>query len=157
VCFLTDTSLRRHKSFYLDLAGMRKHMTKRTVGTTPVGLNKSTVLTEKVKLPHIKFVSWGSSKMRQEWIIILSWLPMRHHLDCAHAGGWKSWLKYMNLKGDWMALLLLPWMDCLLPLLTTTLFSKSISKLCRKRPTSSRGTMMWMCTIPLIPHPVLSW
>jgi hypothetical protein len=53
VWVLTAASLRGHEGFYLDLAGMRKHLHKGRFGEVPVGLDKSTVLTEEVcrKLP----------------------------------------------------------------------------------------------------------
>jgi hypothetical protein len=55
VCVLTTASLCGHEGFYLDLAGMRKHIKKGRVGSIPMGLNKSLVLTEEVclKLPHV--------------------------------------------------------------------------------------------------------
>jgi hypothetical protein len=64
VCVLTATSLHGHEGFYLDLAEMRKHMTKGIAGTIPVSLSKSTVLTEKVclKLPHITICLLGNFK-----------------------------------------------------------------------------------------------
>jgi hypothetical protein len=39
---LTAVSLCGHEGFYLDLAEMKKHMSKGTIGTIPLGLNKST-------------------------------------------------------------------------------------------------------------------
>jgi len=64
LCVLTAASLCGHEGFYLDLAGMRKHMTKETVGTKPVGLNKSMVLTKEdgLKLPHITICLLGKFK-----------------------------------------------------------------------------------------------
>jgi hypothetical protein len=79
VCVLTAASLRGHEGFYLDLAGMRKHMFKGTIGTIPLGLNKSTVLTEEVclKLPHITICLLGKFKDEVR-TNTLSLLPMRH-------------------------------------------------------------------------------
>ncbi len=146
MCVLTATSLCGHEGFHLDLAGMRTYMTKRTVGTIPVGLNKSTVLTEEVclKLPHITTTICFLGKFKGK-------TGVDHHLimvaNATSSGLYPHWwmeklVKCVNLKGDLMAPLLLPRMDCLHPLLTTTWFSESISKWFRKRPTSSQGTMM---------------
>ncbi len=65
VCVLAAASLRGHKGFYLDLAGMRKHLhSKGRFGDVPVGINKSTILTEEVcrKLPHITICLLGKFK-----------------------------------------------------------------------------------------------
>jgi hypothetical protein len=64
ICVLAAASLQEHEGFYLDLAGVRKHLAKGRVGTIPAGLNKSTVLTEEVclKLPHINICLLGSFK-----------------------------------------------------------------------------------------------
>ncbi len=50
-----------HEGFYLDLAGMRKHLHKGKVGVMPLGLNKGTVLTEEScrKLPHVTICLLG--------------------------------------------------------------------------------------------------
>jgi hypothetical protein len=55
VCVLTTASLCGHEGFYLDLAGMCKHLHKGRFGDVLVVINKSTVLTEEVcrKLPHV--------------------------------------------------------------------------------------------------------
>ncbi len=64
VCTLTAASLRGHEGFYLDLAGMRKHLPKGRTGTILVGLNKSMVLTEEIclKLPHVTICLLGKFK-----------------------------------------------------------------------------------------------
>ncbi len=64
VCALTTASLRGHKGFYLDLAGMRKHLHKGRFGDVPLGINKSTVLTEEVcrKLHHDTICLLGKFK-----------------------------------------------------------------------------------------------
>jgi hypothetical protein len=64
VCVLTAASLCGHKGFYLDLAGMQKHISKGKDGTIPVGLNRSTVLTEEVclQLPHVTICLLGKFK-----------------------------------------------------------------------------------------------
>ena len=64
ICVLTAGSLRGHEGFYLDLAGVRKHLAKGRVGTILAGLNKSTVLTEEVclKLPHVTICLLGNFK-----------------------------------------------------------------------------------------------
>ncbi len=64
ICLLTAASLHGHEGFYLDLAGVRKHLAKGRVGTIPAGLNKSTVLTEEVclKLPHVTICLLGNFK-----------------------------------------------------------------------------------------------
>jgi hypothetical protein len=64
VCVLTAASLCGHEGFYLDLAGMHKHLHKGRFGDVPVGINKSTVLTEEVcrKLPHVTICLLGKFK-----------------------------------------------------------------------------------------------
>ena len=64
ICVLAATSLQGHEGFYLDLAGVRKHLAKGRVGTIPAGLNKSTVLTKEVclKLPHVTICLLGNFK-----------------------------------------------------------------------------------------------
>jgi hypothetical protein len=64
VCALTTASLHGHEGFYLDLAGMRKHLSKGRIGTIPVGLNKTMVLTEEVclELPHVTICLLGKFK-----------------------------------------------------------------------------------------------
>jgi hypothetical protein len=73
ICLLTAASLRGHEGFYLDLAGVRKHLAKGRVGTIPAGLNKSTVLTKEVclKLPHVTICLLGNFKGKTD---------MDHHL-----------------------------------------------------------------------------
>jgi hypothetical protein len=64
VCMLTIASLGQHEGFYLDLAEMQNHLSNGRVGTIPVGLHKSMVLTEDVclKLPHIMVCLLGKFK-----------------------------------------------------------------------------------------------
>jgi hypothetical protein len=64
VCTLTAASLRGHEGFYLDLAGVRKHLSKGTFGFVPKGINRSTVLTEGacLKLPHVTVCLLGNFK-----------------------------------------------------------------------------------------------
>jgi hypothetical protein len=64
VCALTAALLCGHEGFYLDLAGMRKHLSKGRIGTILVGLNKTTVLTEEVglELPHVTICLLGKFK-----------------------------------------------------------------------------------------------
>ena len=64
VCVLTAASLRGHEGFYLDLAGMRKHVEKGRTGVIPAGLNKSTVLKEEdcLRLPHVTICLLGKFK-----------------------------------------------------------------------------------------------
>ena len=51
VCTLTAASLWGHEGlFYLDLAGMREHLHKGRNGVMPVGLDKSTILSEEICL-----------------------------------------------------------------------------------------------------------
>ncbi len=69
MCVLTVVSLRGHKKgFYLDLTGIRKHIETRRTGVIPLGLNKSTVLTEEecVALPQSLSASLGSLRERRE-------------------------------------------------------------------------------------------
>ncbi len=56
VCILTAASLREHEGFFLELAGLRKHLSKGRVGVVPAVLNKSTLLTKEVcrNLPHVR-------------------------------------------------------------------------------------------------------
>jgi hypothetical protein len=57
-------SLRGHEGFYLDRAGMRKHVEKGRTGVIPAGLNKSTVLKEEdcLHLPHVTICLLGKFK-----------------------------------------------------------------------------------------------
>jgi hypothetical protein len=54
MCTLMVASLRGHKCFYLDLAGVRKHIHKGRMGVVPDGIDKNTVLSEEKcwDLPH---------------------------------------------------------------------------------------------------------
>jgi hypothetical protein len=54
-CTLMAASLHGHEGFYLDLAGLRSHLSRGKDGHIPVGLNKSSVLTEEMcrDLPHM--------------------------------------------------------------------------------------------------------
>jgi hypothetical protein len=45
ICILTAASLRGHEGFYLELAGLRKHLEKGRMGLVPLGLDKSTIST----------------------------------------------------------------------------------------------------------------
>jgi hypothetical protein len=55
VCILMAASLCGHEGFFLDLAGLRKHLLKGRMGAIPVVLNKSTLLTKEAcrNLPHV--------------------------------------------------------------------------------------------------------
>jgi hypothetical protein len=55
ICILMAASLREHEGFYVELAGLWKHVDKGRVGEIPQGLNKSMLLTEEAcnKLPYI--------------------------------------------------------------------------------------------------------
>ena len=55
VCVLTAASLCNHERFYLDLAGIRKHIDKGRTGYIPPSNDKHTILTEEMckDLPHI--------------------------------------------------------------------------------------------------------
>ncbi len=46
VCTLTTSSLHGHEGFYLDLAGMRRHIEKGQTGLIPLGIVKNTILTK---------------------------------------------------------------------------------------------------------------
>ncbi len=64
VCTLTAASLQGHEGFYLDLAGVRKHLSKEKFGVIPEGINRSTDLTEEacLKLPHVTVCLLGKFK-----------------------------------------------------------------------------------------------
>ena len=64
VCVLTVASLQGHEGFYLDLAGMRKHVTKGRTGVVPAGLSKTSILTEEdcLQLPHVTICLLGKFK-----------------------------------------------------------------------------------------------
>jgi hypothetical protein len=64
ICILTETSLRGHKGFYVELAGLWKHVSKGKLGVVPPVLNKSTLLTEEAckNLPHMMVCLLGKFK-----------------------------------------------------------------------------------------------
>jgi len=64
MCILTAASLRGHEGFYLELAGLRKHLAKGRLGVIPPGLSKSSLLTEEMcrDLPHITICLIGKFK-----------------------------------------------------------------------------------------------
>jgi len=64
ICVLTAASLRGHKGFYFDLAGMQKHVSKGREGVVPAGLNKNTMLKEEdcLSLPHVTICLLGKFK-----------------------------------------------------------------------------------------------
>jgi hypothetical protein len=64
VCILTAALLRGHEGFYLDLAGVCRHLHKSKVGVIPIGIDKITTLTEEacLKLPHVAICLLGKFK-----------------------------------------------------------------------------------------------
>ena len=66
VCVLTAASLRGHEGFYVELAGLRKHLSKGKSGTIPAGLSitKEVILMEEVcvNLPHFTVALLGHFK-----------------------------------------------------------------------------------------------
>jgi hypothetical protein len=64
ICILTAASLRGHEGFYVELAGLQRHVDKGRVGEIPQGLNKSMLLMEEAckKLPHITVCLLGKFK-----------------------------------------------------------------------------------------------
>jgi hypothetical protein len=66
VCVLTAASLRGHEGFYVELAGLRKHLTKGKGGRLPVGvvITKDLILSEEVcaNLPHVTVALLGHFK-----------------------------------------------------------------------------------------------
>jgi hypothetical protein len=64
VCILTAALLRGHKGFYLELARLRKHLSKGKMGIVPAGMNKSTLLTKEAcrNLPHVTVCLLGKFK-----------------------------------------------------------------------------------------------
>jgi hypothetical protein len=66
VCVLTAASLRGHEGFYVELAGLRKHLSKGKFGTIPAGLSitKEVILMEEVcvNLPHVTVALLGHFK-----------------------------------------------------------------------------------------------
>lgn len=66
VCVLTAASLRGHKGFYEELAGLRKHLSKGKFGTIPAGLliTKEVILMEEVcvNLLHVTVALLGHFK-----------------------------------------------------------------------------------------------
>ncbi len=61
---LTAALLQGHEGFYLDLAGLRKHLHKGKTGVIPAGLDKNTVLSEEMcmKLPYVTACLLGKFK-----------------------------------------------------------------------------------------------
>ena len=64
ICILTTASLRGYEGFYLELAGIRKHLSKGKGGEAPLGFGKSSVLTEEMcrNLPHVTICLLGKFK-----------------------------------------------------------------------------------------------
>ena len=66
VCVLTAASLRGNEGFYVELAGLRQHLSQGRTGSVPVALEitKDTVLTEEVcvNLPHVTVALLGHFK-----------------------------------------------------------------------------------------------
>ena len=64
ICILTAASLQGHEGFYVELAGLRKHVAKGRTGEVPPGLNKSTLLSEEAckRLPHVTVCLLGQFK-----------------------------------------------------------------------------------------------
>jgi hypothetical protein len=64
VCVLTAASLRGHEGSYLELVGIRKHLAKGKWGEVPLGLDKSTILTEEMcsNQPHVTICLLGKFK-----------------------------------------------------------------------------------------------
>ena len=64
ICIMTAGSLRGHEGFFLELAGLRKHVLKGRSGEISSGLNKSTLLSEEQcrKLPYITLCLLGKFK-----------------------------------------------------------------------------------------------
>jgi hypothetical protein len=153
VCVLTAASLRGLEGFYLDLAGMRKLMSKGTIGTIPLGLNKNTVLTEEVclKLPHITICLLGKFKgetgVDQHLITVAN-----ETLSGLRPRWWVEKLVYVRTKEGSRDPRLLPWMGSWPHLQIMMQYSGSNLGWYRRRPTSSLGTMMWTCITPHTAH-----
>ena len=66
LCVLTAASLRGHEGFYLELAGLRKYLSKGKNGSIPIGLiiTKEAVLSEALcsRLPHVTVALLGHFK-----------------------------------------------------------------------------------------------
>ena len=66
MCVLTAASLQGHAGFYVELAGLRKHLSKGKSWTIPAGLSitKEVILTEEVcvNLPHVTVALLGHFK-----------------------------------------------------------------------------------------------
>jgi len=66
LCVLTAASLRGHKGFYVELAGLRLHLSKGRAGSIPAGLmiTKEVILMEEVcvNLPHVTVALLGHFK-----------------------------------------------------------------------------------------------
>lgn len=71
MCVLTAASLRGYKGFYVELAGLRQHLSKGKTGSVPVSLKitKDTVLTEEVcvNLPHVTVALLGHFKGKTQF------------------------------------------------------------------------------------------
>ncbi len=61
LCVLTAASLRDHEGFYLDLAGLRRHIHKGRTRVIPPSVDKHTILTEEIcrDLPHVTICLLG--------------------------------------------------------------------------------------------------
>ncbi len=64
VCTLMASLLQGHEGFYLDLAGLCKHLHKGKTGVIPAGLDKNTVLLKEMcmNLPHVTISLLGKFK-----------------------------------------------------------------------------------------------
>ncbi len=102
ICILTVTLHCGHKGFYLDLAGLCKHIDKGRTGIIPTAIDKHTVLLEEVcrNLPDVTIYLLGKIKGKTETDhhLITRW-PMRPHRAYAHVGGWRGWWKCVSWKG----------------------------------------------------------
>jgi hypothetical protein len=70
VCVLMVASLQGHEGFYLEIAGLRKHLDKGKLEVVPPNLNKSTLLTKEVcrNLSHINVNHVPVRKIqRRDW------------------------------------------------------------------------------------------
>ncbi len=99
ICILTAASLRGHEGFFLELAGLRKHLAKGRVkgrvGDVPVALNKSTLLTEEVcrNLPHVTLCLLG--KFKGETGINHHWIALANETVSGLQPRW--WIKKLVL------------------------------------------------------------
>ncbi len=64
ICILTTALLRGHEGFYLELAGLQRHLENGRVRVVPLGLDKSTILTKEMcrNLPHVTICFLGKFK-----------------------------------------------------------------------------------------------